>query len=106
MPKATKENILEICEEYAKSLIEFITVLQKINEKICNICPARKGCWVKEKNKKLVEKGMQTKNLLKLTSLVGTLVEHIAKEIALQTLAAIQAEAIALEKGTTKINIE
>jgi predicted transcriptional regulator len=89
MPEATPENIDELCTEYVKSLVEIIIILQKIQEKVCNICPKRKGCKMKEETKKSRDKLMQTKDLPKLTALVGAFVDHIAEEIFLNAMVVV-----------------
>lgn len=97
MPEATAENLKELCGEYAKSLVEIICILQKIEEKVCNICPRRKGCKVKEETKKTRDKVMQTKSLPKLTAFVGDFADHITEEIYLNIILAMRD---APEKGT------
>lgn len=100
MPEDTAENMKELCEEYAKSLVEITIILQKTQEKVCNICSNRKGCNMKEKTKKGQDEIMQTKDLVKLTLLVETLADHITKEIYRNIMLATWKKEKAPDKGT------
>ncbi len=94
MAKTTREILNEIYDDYMKSLGEILQILEKIQNKVCGICPKSETCKGKKKMEKLNDRIIQTKSVNVLISLVEAKAEHINKklfEMALLDMAKLKA---------------
>lgn len=105
MPRANPENLTKLSGGYVKELVKFITTLQKIQEKACNLCPSSKNCETKKGHEKRYTELKQVENIPFLVEAVGMLTARISDEIYLITIEAMLHEQITQKEGT-KINIE
>ncbi|MBA7692041.1 hypothetical protein ES703_100599 [subsurface metagenome] len=88
-----------------ESLVEFVAILQKTQDKLCSVCFKRETCKIKKEGKEIRGKIIETRNIPKLTALVGTFVEHVSGEIFLDLLVASQKREKAKDRGH-KIEVE
>ncbi len=99
MAKTKLEIFRELGADYGDLIIGIAAKLQKVQDKVCSVCVSRKICTEKAESRKLADEIVQTKDIMKISRLVGELATHITREIAANVLAATLEKDSAEDKG-------
>jgi len=105
LAKTNLDTFRELGDEYGDILVEIVAKLQKVQDKVCSVCVSRKVCKDKDETNKLADKILQTKDIQKISTLVGAMATHITREIGANIFAA-KFEKEAVEDEGTPIKIE